>query len=186
LDLCLKIEDKLYVIIELMYCTYKKEFTKNEENKILANAAFSILKPKEFNQIFINTLREKLSVKEWKKILLKASNKIELSKDEENKILLKEALNTLKEEEINIALANTIRIKLPVEEVEKIIKKNISTSNMSEKQIDSNLSTVLEQSLLDIKKRDYHSTIKDKNSKILDLGLAIFGSGEKIKAKFAP
>jgi hypothetical protein len=48
------------------------------------------------------------------------------------------------------------------------------------------LSKAIEQALLDIKNRDYHSTINDKNSKILDLGLAIFGAGEKIKAKFAP
>jgi hypothetical protein len=186
LDLCLKIEDKLYVVVELKYCTYKKELIKKEENKILANSAKSIIAPKEYKQILVRTLVNKLSTIEMLKILIEASDKNELSKDEEDKVLLKEDLNTLKEEEINNALADTIRTKLPDEEVQETILKNFSSFDLTEEQIDDKLSKAVEQALQDIKNRDYHSTINAQKSKIFGLGLAIFGAGEKIKAKFAP
>ncbi|MDR0614647.1 MAG: PD-(D/E)XK nuclease domain-containing protein [Lactobacillales bacterium] len=152
-DLCLKSEDNLYVIIELKYCTYKKQLTKKEENKILADAATSKLNTEEFNLILINTLTSKLSTIERKKILLEASDKFDLSKDDENKLLLKESLKTLKEEEINNALANMIRSKLPYKEIQETILKNFLSFVLSEEQIDDKLSEAVKETLLDIKKK---------------------------------
>jgi hypothetical protein len=186
LDLCLKIEDNFFAIIELKYISKEKKLKKSEENKILTSVATSKLNQDEYNQALINSLTQKISQKGITNILINASKGTTLSITERENMLLMESMNILTDEDINKALADMIRSKLPDNEVQEIILKNVSSFDLSEEQIDDKLSKALEKALQDIKNRDYHSQINYNDSEVFDLALAIFGAGEKIKAKFAP
>ncbi|MDR2444257.1 MAG: hypothetical protein LBE31_12165, partial [Deltaproteobacteria bacterium] len=50
--------------------------------------------------------------------------------------------------------------------------------------IDDILSNAAKEALNDITKGNYHDRVKENAIKIIDLGLVIYGSGQKIQAQF--
>jgi transcriptional regulator NrdR family protein len=83
-------------------------------------------------------------------------------------------------------LAQLARKKLSEEKLEKALLKACPAEDISEEQIDAILSHAAQKALKDIDQRHYHGPIEYKAKKIIDLGLAIFGKGNIVKAIFGP
>jgi hypothetical protein len=58
--------------------------------------------------------------------------------------------------------------------------------NTQDVQIDELLAKAAKQALNDITEKDYHGIVKLRAKKIIDLGLAVYGYGQQVKATFGP
>ncbi|MDR2142439.1 MAG: hypothetical protein LBR11_11765, partial [Deltaproteobacteria bacterium] len=88
--------------------------------------------------------------------------------------------------DIDQALANLAREKLPRDEVEKILLNAPSKSSLSVERIDGILAKAAQEALKDIAAKDYHGPFRLEAKEFIDLGLAIYGVGSQVKAIFGP
>ncbi|MDR1486669.1 MAG: AAA family ATPase [Deltaproteobacteria bacterium] len=177
LDLCLELPKSLYIIIELKHCSSKKKLTKKEIEWILANVAKDRLRPQEINESLADIAITKLKYNDVH------STSTLRKGPKRNRLLADLALKLLPESDINQALAATARLKLPEAEIDQALS-NTSDKTVSNAQIDSILSDAAQRALSDITERNYHGMLKKEAKAFIDLGLAFYGYGEKIKAAF--
>jgi hypothetical protein len=83
------------------------------------------------------------------------------------------------------ALAEEVEKELPIDEIKKVLSKAVSKSKLPDEIIEAELSKAVQQALDDVKTRNYQGIVKLNANVIIGLGLAIYGVGTKIKAKFA-
>jgi hypothetical protein len=104
--------------------------------------------------------------------------------------LAKLALQSLPEERINQALAVSALDHLTPEQFDTDLLKRAAkkvankTASLDDKAIDGKLSKAATQALEDRKSRGYHGIIRDDAAKIIDLRLAVYGYGQRVKALF--
>jgi hypothetical protein len=184
LDLYVRLPDNIFVIIEIKHHQTQNKLTKNEENKLLAQLTIRNI-PKDIrDQCLANAVRNKLEVKDYLKFLEGLPQQPQTDA-EENHILAQEAMNILTNDEITIALAKLGREKLPKEKLEEVLGPILS-----KEEIDAILSKDAKAALNQITEKDYHSAVRlkvDKNleiQSIIDLGLAVYGNGSPVKAIF--
>jgi hypothetical protein len=182
LDLCLELPQKVFLIIELKYCPHST-LTKEEENNILTVAIMDKLTIDEINHILALEATKKMNPFELKNILFEHSQK-NRTENEKNKLLADAARKKLPLAKINQIFASKAKIQLPPSEVYRLLDEATLSSASSVEDIDATLSKAAQKALNDIKARDYHGIVKLKAAKIIDLGLAIYSNGAKIKAAF--
>jgi hypothetical protein len=75
---------------------------------------------------------------------------------------------------------------LSEEEIDEALLETGYMLKLSDEQIDSILTETAKIALTTISEKGYHGIVGPKAKKIIDLGLAIFGKGSKVKAAFGP
>jgi hypothetical protein len=177
LDLFLELPKSLYLIIELKHCPSKNKLKKKKIERILANAAKDRLRPQKINESLADIALTKLEYKDVHSIstLRKGPKRTRLLADL--------ALKLLPDSDINQALAATARQTFTEAEIDQAFP-NASDKPVSDAQIDSILSEAAQRALSNIADRNYHGMLKKEAKAFIDLGLAFYGYGEKIKAAF--
>ncbi|MDR1658322.1 MAG: hypothetical protein LBT47_12365, partial [Deltaproteobacteria bacterium] len=185
LDLCLELPQKVFLIIELKYCPSQNKLTDAEKDQALAKTAVMVLSEEVVNQSLSQAVQNKLELNEIRNLLSQSPLKPS-TKADRDQVLAQAAETALTQEEKENELASAIRKNVSIDEIKQIYRQATSKFSLSNDQIDAILSQSVQQALLDIKERDYHGIVKLKAAKIIDLGLAIYGNGAKIKAAFWP
>jgi hypothetical protein len=180
LDLCIEMPDKLFIIIELKYCPKFGKLPKKEENSFLAFVAMEKVPEDEINRRLAREAKKKLEDPfELFPILSSAT----LTEIEKNRLVAEVARKSLPKDEINKILARLVKDKLSEAQLNEILEDDVGT-DLSEEDIDGRLSKAADEALLSIEKKDYHSLLRNSADRFIDLGLAIYGSGSKVKAVF--
>ncbi|MDR1870797.1 MAG: hypothetical protein LBS60_02530, partial [Deltaproteobacteria bacterium] len=185
LDLCVKLSSEVYLIIELKYCPNKLKLKPKEEDKLLAAVAIEKLPKETVDMSLAAAARLRFKTAEIYQIT-SANPQKDLTKTEANHLLAQAAVTSLSEETINQVLAKTARDKLPEEEIEEIFQNATSQLASSEEEIDNDLTKAAQLALEVINTKDYHGVLELKAQEIIDLGLSVYGHGERIKVIFAP
>ncbi|MDR1657109.1 MAG: hypothetical protein LBT47_06080, partial [Deltaproteobacteria bacterium] len=186
LDLCLKLPEQVYIIVELKYIPARKKPDRNKENRYLAEAAFQYLPQAKIDSGLANALRNKLALKEYRTLI----QKLDLGSQTEaqaDQLLAKAAEDYLTDKEQVKVLAEVMRQELPGE-IEAILQAkpvNYKTAD-TKAQIKEKLAKATEEALNNIVDRGYHGLLGHKPKEIIDLGLAIYGNGLEVKAAFGP
>jgi DNA-binding ferritin-like protein (Dps family) len=183
LDLCLELADKVYLIIELKYCPDESKLTEDERNIALAKAAEKLLPNHIYTKTLAQVIENKLSFLEYRKVISKVKKNYS-TEEELNQYLAETADEYLTEMEILNALAEVIEKALTNDEVKQVLSKVDSKSKLPDEIIEAKLSKAAQQALDDAKTRNYQGIVKLNANVIIDLGLAIYGVGSKVKAIF--
>jgi predicted transcriptional regulator len=180
MDLCVFLPDEIYLIIEVKYCPSTKKLTKKEENALLAKEAAPYFSKDLINQSLTQAVQNKLTPLEINEYFTQPP----LSTAERDSILAKAANTVLTYDEMNKTLATLAREKLPQDKLSEILLKIQTGSVFSEEEIDAILSEGTQEALNQILKQDYSGILRINAKEIIELGLAIFGSGSHVKATF--
>jgi hypothetical protein len=178
LDLCVELPNGDYVIIELKYVKGHRDLKPEEKIKVLATAAKKQFTKEELNKCFANLAVEKLPTKE--------TYTIEILNDEteRNRLLAELAVKSLTNLDLDQALAELVNNELPKEMLTDILLSASPMLKQSDEQIEDKLSQAVAKALKAIKEKNYHGIVALKAKNIIDLGLAIYGVGSKVKAAF--
>jgi hypothetical protein len=159
--------------------------TKDKQNQILAAAAKNMIQPDIIEESLANALRNKFNNNNtFINFILFKSPIHDNTGINDNKILAQEANEYLSESERIVVLANTIRNHLDLEHVKKILQAASPNSSIEDENIERILSAATAQALEDIIKRDYHGIVKPNAKEIIDIGIAVYGNGNKVKTAF--
>jgi hypothetical protein len=156
-----------------------------EENAALASLAYIRLSKDEVFECLSNLASEKFDGKQKYQILLKDSQE-DLTTSEKKQLLAEAALNSIPESDLNQTLAKAARDKLPPKEINKALREATAKLGLNEAQVDAVLSKAVQEALRDIAQKDYHGPLRNEAKSFIDLGLAIFEDGSRVKAAFRP
>ncbi|MDR2141435.1 MAG: hypothetical protein LBR11_06550, partial [Deltaproteobacteria bacterium] len=139
----------------------------------LANLASNKLKVKQKNKILFEIGQQNLTVAEQKLLFAQA------------------AQEWLSEDDMNKTLASLVLEKLPPETIKKELLKLGETINLptetkvlSDAEIDRMLDKDTQEALRDITQKNYHSSFGSEVKKFIDLAIAFYDDGSKMKAVF--
>jgi hypothetical protein len=185
LDLCVELEDRIFLIIELKYLAPQMKFTKNELNAKLANIALAFLPKKLTNECLAPLALSKFDGEKISQ-LFEAHDTDVLTNDERNAILAKATLRSLPNSVTNKALASLATQKLTKDEIVKLLPDLDSESFLSDREIVEKLLKVANEALKQIDENDYQGTIGFMAKEITTLGLVFYADGNQFKAVFGP
>ena len=186
LDLTVELPGGVHLIIEMKYCPKEDRLTKPKRNRALARAVLSTIDMDVVHERLAPSARQNLSLKLIAAVLDDPSARGK-SQEEKNRLLGRAALDNLPETKTNPALAGMAKELLSPEEIEAALREAKSAMPaISEEMIGKVLSKATDQALRDIIARGYHDIIGDDAAEIIDLGLAIYGPGHRLKADFGP
>jgi hypothetical protein len=78
------------------------------------------------------------------------------------------------------------KVRLAPDVIENALFGAAPTSVLSEEKIDETLSKATQGALNDIITRNYHGIIQHRAKEIIDIGMAIYGHGDRVKVAFGP
>ena len=114
-----------------------------------------------------------------------ASTEGDPSDAEIDRLLGQAALDILPEDVVDKALAEAAMGLLPPERIEAASLEAASgLADLPEAEIDGILSKAASEALRDIAEGGYHGMISSDAREIIDLGLAVYGHGDHVKAVF--
>jgi hypothetical protein len=180
LDLSFELPNGDYVVIELKYVKGHHDLKPEEEILALAYAAKKVIPRKELYKCLADLAKLKLPPQETVQI---GDNK---DKDTRTELLADLALNSLSANDINQALAEFAKEKLSKETLTDHLLDFSPKLNLSGNQINNYLSKGVALALKALNEKNHHSVLANKANKIIDLGLAIYGVGNQVKAAFGP
>ena len=97
------------------------------------------------------------------------------------------ALETLPEDVTTPVLASAARRLLSSAQIEAaLLEASPASADLPEPEIDEMLSKAAQKALSDIIESNYHAIADSDAKEIVDLGLAVYGYGQRVKAVFAP
>jgi hypothetical protein len=185
LDLCVELDNRVYLIIELKYCSESFRLSEANLNKALAKKAIKLIPNSITNKILSQKIEEKLDAVEYKKAI-SSGGLTDPTEMEIDQILADSAKNYLSITEINKVLAEAVKPKLTSEELKEVKMKAVPDVKKTNQKIDDILTNATQKALTAITKRGYHHILDHMASEFIDLGLAIYGYEPKIKAAFGP
>jgi hypothetical protein len=185
LDLLLEPLNRVFVVIELKYCPDPRKLTEEDKNEPLARAARIKLSEDALNQALSQALQEKLTFSELHKLISQLPPESQ-TKAGRVRSLAQEADRVLDENEKTNALAELAKYTFKYDEIKELLKMAKPKAKLNVKKIEESLTKAAQKALSDIKARECHSFLKLEADAIIDLGLAIFPNGPKVKAAFGP
>ncbi|MDR2354021.1 MAG: AAA family ATPase [Deltaproteobacteria bacterium] len=185
LDLCLELEDKVFVIIKLMYCQDITELTQEEETLALAKTARVITSRKVRDKYISNAVHAKISDESFRKFLSDFSPAVQ-NKAKKLRFIANVGRFILSTDELKTILANLVREKCHESDIKKILRRASELKLTNAKKIKQRLTEALHDVLSQIKFKDYESTVKVDFKKIIFLGIAISPIDFNIEATFGP
>ncbi|MDR1111545.1 MAG: AAA family ATPase [Deltaproteobacteria bacterium] len=184
LDLLVELPNRVNVILELKYCPEINKLTEDEKNAALAKVAIKRIPKFERNIKVAAAVETKLKPLDFEKAIFKGHLTTPTA-EEITAILAESAIEYLTEEEINEVQANMVRKELTQSEKEKIYKDVTPTAfKPTSEEIDDALTKGAKEALKAITEKGYHRILGDRSKEIIDLGLAIYDTGFKVKAIF--
>jgi predicted AAA+ superfamily ATPase len=183
MDLCVFLPDEIYLIIEVKYYPSTKKLTKKEENNILATEAIVNLQKNLINKAMSRAVKDKLGIAGVKKLFAELPSQPATAAENEI-ILVNAAEKVLTDDEMAKALAKLARKEIPQDKLSEILLDIQADSDLCEEEIDALLSEGAQEALSQILKQDYSSILRINAKEVMELGLAIFGSGSHVKAAF--
>jgi Glu-tRNA(Gln) amidotransferase subunit E-like FAD-binding protein len=119
--------------------------------------------------------------------VIETSAKGDPSKEEMDRLVGRAAMDYLPEGVVDKALAEAAPGLLPPERIEAASLEAASgLADLSEEEIDEILSKAADEAVRDIAQGGYHGIIGSEAKEIIDLGLAVYGHGDQVKAVFGP
>ena len=119
--------------------------------------------------------------------LLTASSTPDSSPEEKYRLLGETALKSLPEEKANEVLAVAANHFLTSKQIQAAFRKETAKlPDPPDEEIDLMLSKAVETALSQIAERKYHMILDSHTKKVIDLGLAVYGYGQRLKAAFGP
>ncbi|MDR1578225.1 MAG: AAA family ATPase [Deltaproteobacteria bacterium] len=185
LALCLELSDQVFAVMEMKSCPIKIKLKPEENDQILARLAMDKLSTEEKNKTLADLARYKLARVESYFIISDGQDK-NCSKDEINQLLIQAALKSLPQADIDQALAALAKKRLANDVIEIALLEGARASKLYEEPIEAILLKTSQEALNDLITRDYHGSLKPMAKEIIDLGLAIFGLGSRVKVTFGP
>jgi hypothetical protein len=185
MDLCVELANRVFLIIELKFCSESFHLSAADKNRALADEAMYQLPESEQDEILVQEIRNKLSIIEFKNALSQDGSTV-TTRTQANQILANKALDYLTTAEIECALAEALKLTLSAREIKEIEKKAVPKVKRTDQEIDDILTKAAQKALNDIAQRGYHHILDHMASEFIDLGLAIYGTNPKIKAAFGP
>ena len=183
LDLTVELPGRVHLIIEMKYCPGGGELSKEEEAQALAAAMIATLNEDVVYGILAGASIDELDPVEALEIISTTSDQ-----ENKNKLLARLAMKSLTKERFNQVLAGSAAVHLSPGIINAALRKAAARKPdpLDDKAIDGVLTKATDQALRDIIARDYHDIIDDDAVEIIDLGLAVYGHGNRVKAVFGP
>jgi hypothetical protein len=188
LDLSGESRQGVYCVIESRHRDASRELSKKEQNQILSALAKSRFTKEETEMGLLSLYMDKY-VKMVSHNLTRQIIYENLPIEEYNDLPPKPVIKDFSTQEIDNALADAAREKFSPKEIDDFLREASNTPEFSPKwRVDNVLPKAAGEALDQIEKKDYHGPIKKglKAKEIIDLGLAIYGSGTHVMAAFRP
>jgi hypothetical protein len=185
LDLCVELDNRVYLIIELKYCPEIFHLSEENLNKALAKTAIKIIPKSIRNAILSKEIEKKLDPDEYE-IAISRGGLTDPTEIEIDEILAGSDKDYLTKTEIYRALAEAVKPKLSAKELKEVKKMAVPDVNRTNQKIDDILTKATQKALSGITQKGYHRILDHMASEFIDLGLAIYGFEPKIKAAFGP
>ncbi|MDR2197984.1 MAG: AAA family ATPase [Deltaproteobacteria bacterium] len=187
LDLCLELEDKVFVVIELKYCPAKIKLSKAKENEILSSSASKLFKREQLFQILSELAYKKLNPLEIMRIRFNDNPDDSNSSEKRvNQELTDAVIKKLPRDVIDSALAESFRKHFTSSQIEDEILATNPKPDHTKDQIDAILTHACKKALNDISEKKYHSPLKMEAKAFIDIGISIYGYGTEVMALFGP
>jgi hypothetical protein len=182
--LLFELPGRVSCVIELKYCPNIIKLEPEKVDSVLSDLAGYRLSTEVINESLAEAARSQLRNNDnIHKIMFKYSNDL-LTISEKNLLLSKIAIESLSLESRSHALATTARQKLPPNDISEALIKATPKTKLTDKQIDAELDNAVKEALSAIREKDYHGQINSQATDIIDLCLAVYGDGSKVKTAF--
>ncbi|MDR2140390.1 MAG: hypothetical protein LBR11_01105, partial [Deltaproteobacteria bacterium] len=192
LDLSVELPGQVVLVVELKYRPNPKKILTPTDNASLASLADKLLSKEEVFESLDNLASKKLNSKQRNKIWAGIDQE-GLSVAKQRRLFVLAALDLLSETDIDKNLATLVLEKLPPEIIKKELLKlgksiNLPTETevFSDAEIDRLLDKATQEALRDITQKNYHSSFGPEVKKFIDLAIAFYDDGSKMKALFGP
>ncbi|MDR2141017.1 MAG: hypothetical protein LBR11_04385, partial [Deltaproteobacteria bacterium] len=192
LDLSVELPGQVVLIIELKYRPNPNKSLTPAENESLASLAHGLLPTDDIIDSLANLASQKLKVKQKNKIMLEISQQ-GLTVAEQRRLFVKATKEWLADADINRTLASLVLKKLPPEIIQKeLIQLGVKivlpteTKDLSDEEIERMLDKATQEALRDITQKSYHSSFGPTVKKFIDLAIAFYDDGSKMKVVFGP
>jgi hypothetical protein len=178
LDLTVRLPNEVDLIIELKYRPEPTKPTRVEADAILADIAKELISIEDQDQILASAAKRDIGDDLIYPILRQATGV------ERTRLLADLALKSFNKAQVNKVLAAAAREKLSPEVIEKALKEAAKDDRFMADEIGKILSKAAKDALNGIGANGYGDLIKHKSQKIIKLGLAVYGYGNRVKALF--
>ena len=185
LDLALELSSGTRLVIEMKYCRNEGEPTPKELNQALAAEVTSSV-PLEAVYEFLAPLAKKRMSPAAIARVMAASPERKPSPEARNRLLGEAALQTLPEAVTTPELAKAAKALLSPEQIEAALESASKGTDPPDEEIDRLLTQAAQEALDAIVQKKYHKILDSHTEKGIDLGLAVYGYGQRLKAAFAP
>jgi hypothetical protein len=189
LDLMLRIDNYVYLVIELKYVPgddrteEEKRLAIEAENKTLASKAIFLLSNEQCAKFLAEAFIKKFPAVSYKKLIPDAFS-MGLTEDERNRIIADNAPDLLTVAESSEAIAAAARSVFSKSKIRQILGKAAPKPKMTASKIEAKLAEAVQNALADIEERNYYGGLRLKAAKIMALGIAIYGNGSEVASAF--
>ncbi|MDR2140543.1 MAG: hypothetical protein LBR11_01895, partial [Deltaproteobacteria bacterium] len=192
LDLSLELPGQVVLVMELKYRPNPKKILTPKENESLASLAYGLLPKDDIIESLATLASQKLKIKQKNKILLEISQQ-GLTVAEQRRLFVQAAQDLLSEVDMNKTLASLVLEKMPLEIIKKELLKLGETINLptetdvlSDAEIDRLLDQATQEALRAITQKNYPSSFGPEVKNFIDLAIAFYDDGSKMKVLFGP
>ncbi|MDR0620710.1 MAG: AAA family ATPase [Deltaproteobacteria bacterium] len=183
LDFLVELEDRVYVIIELKFQQNPtQKLTQAERNAVLARLAKNQPSTKVDARLAISSLRDKYD-NEIDRALYENRN-LPLSDDDRNHLIAEIIKSLAPAKELNVELAKLALNTVAPEYIQAALSEASVDTELTSDRLDLLLAKGAEKALEDITARNYRQVIGNEAKRIIDLGMAIYDHGAKVKVVF--
>jgi hypothetical protein len=192
LDLSVELPGSVVLVIELKYRPNPKKTLTPAENESLASLAHGLLPTDDIIDSLANLASQKLKVKQKNKFMFEISQQ-GLTVAEQRRLFVQATQEWLSDADINKTLASLVLKKLTPEIIQKeLIQLGVKivlpteTKDLSDEEIERTLDKATQEALRDITQKNYHSSFGPTVKKFIDLAIAFYDDGSKMKVVFGP
>ncbi|MDR1164779.1 MAG: AAA family ATPase [Deltaproteobacteria bacterium] len=185
LDLRVELPERVYVIIELKYRHGEIKISPAKKKEALIDAAMTKIPKESLNKVLAKLAFKKLEISKFYDFTSK-DDFANATQEEKDRVLAKVVMNSLSSADLNKVLVNTAKITLSSQEFDAVLYEAGGKPALSEDEIESVLSSAVQEALNVIEKKDYPGLVRRKAKEIICLGLAKYGQVPRVKAAFGP
>jgi hypothetical protein len=183
LNLCLELEQKTFILMEFKCCPNTVKIPEKLTDKIVADIARKRFPAKVVEECLADAVKSKLKVDELIDMLYKRDKMPTTA--EANKILAQHAEKVLSPAKINRALRLSYQRSCNYDGISTDLEKMVLEHKSIKEQFDQILSQTAGEALHDLKQNDRQGIVPKNAQEVIELGLAIYQNGTKIKAVFS-
>jgi hypothetical protein len=177
-----------YLIIELRYRPGSfKKLTKSHEYEILNKMVSKHVEEDKYLKCLAEVTRKHAEISPFREMIAENGRSDGLNPEEITPLVSNVILSALSDTERYETLAVLVRGVMTKQQFNEEFNaefKKITTEGLTDERIDKILTAAANEALCDMVEKDHSSVFKAKGKKIYKLGMAMYGNGTKIKARF--